>query len=226
MTKTIVFCLPGREFSGNFLQCWTHLYNWCINNDIKPILSNRYTSNVYNVREMCLKFDNLGGKYQKPFGGLDYDYIMFIDSDMIYTPQDFSRLLTVLESDSSKDVVSGTYLMQGGVKYPVVLSEDPEYFSRTGQFKFLTKSDISENVKNNNTLLKVFYNGMGFMLMRWGVVERVEFPIFSALFYDYKDVKIQMSEDVSFCKKLQDIEIDVWVNLNVLLGHEKMHILR
>ena len=82
--KTIVFCIPGCTFSYKFLRCWTNLLFWCIQNDINPILSNDIDSNVYFVRSKILGGSTLRGKHQKPFNGtIDYDYIMFIDSDIV-----------------------------------------------------------------------------------------------------------------------------------------------
>ena len=65
----IIFALPGNHFSNNFLLAWTELFNWCIKNNIEPIMVNRYTSNVYHVRNMCLGGDVTKGARQKPFQG-------------------------------------------------------------------------------------------------------------------------------------------------------------
>ena len=51
---TVIFCIPGNTFSGNFLKAWTNLFVWCVNNNINPILSNHYDSNVYYARQKCL----------------------------------------------------------------------------------------------------------------------------------------------------------------------------
>jgi len=80
----ILFCLPGREFSGQFLQCWTNLLGYCYNKGHSVIYSQKYSCNIYYARNMCLGGNILAGENQKPFGGkLDYDYMMWIDSDII-----------------------------------------------------------------------------------------------------------------------------------------------
>lgn len=44
---------------------------------------------------MCLGADVRRGEYQKPFDGkLDYDYIMWIDSDIIFKPKDLDKLIS------------------------------------------------------------------------------------------------------------------------------------
>ena len=81
---------------------------WCTTNDIKVILSTAYSSNVFFVRSMCLKGNTLQGVDQKPFQGkLKYDYIMWIDSDQVFRPHDFVKLI-----NWNKDIVSGMYMMQ------------------------------------------------------------------------------------------------------------------
>ena len=71
---------------------------------------NRYTSNVYHVRNMCLGGDVTKGARQKPFqGNIDYDYIMWIDSDMVFKPEDFTALINTLWVPTTFDLkyVSG-----------------------------------------------------------------------------------------------------------------------
>ncbi|MBD3391957.1 MAG: hypothetical protein GF418_07800, partial [Chitinivibrionales bacterium] len=103
---TIVFCLPGTSFSGSFLECWTNLMAWCLGNGIRPVLSRKQSCNIYYVRNMCLGGDVMRGPGQKPFGGkLEYDYVMWIDADVLFTPEQFERLLK-----HDRDIVSGVYL--------------------------------------------------------------------------------------------------------------------
>lgn len=106
----IIVCIPGNTFSSEFLHSWTLFLGECFRRNVKVILSNKYTSNVYFVRSMCLGGDLLCGTSQKPFQGkIEYDYILWIDSDISFTFSDFKKLL-----DVKKDVVSGLYLMDGG----------------------------------------------------------------------------------------------------------------
>jgi hypothetical protein len=175
---TVVFCLPGSSFSGRFVQCWTNLPAWCLGNSIRPVLSQRYSCNIYYVRNMCLGADVSRGKDQKPFDGkLDYDYIMWIDSDILFTPEQFARLLS-----HQRDIVSGLYLMEGGGAYAAVEEWDEEHFAKHGHFRFLTPQDLpphpqprtepygsgspnSPSTVGNSPRLDMTYTGMGFMLV-------------------------------------------------------------
>ena len=112
----ILFCLPGREFSGNFLQSWTNLVSYCYYKGHQIVYNQKYSCNIYYVRNMCLGGNILAGENQIPFGGkVDYDYMMWLDNDVIFTPQQFQKLL-----DHKEDIISGLYKMDGGTHYATV----------------------------------------------------------------------------------------------------------
>ncbi len=221
--KKIVFCIPGNRFSDTFLKCWTILYDKCLKNGYQPVLSNAYTSNVYYVRSLCLKLDNHGGKFQKPFKGMDYDYICWIDSDMVFSWEQLKALI-----DDDRDVISGIYMMQNQVEFTTVLNWDDDYFHRNGKFQFLDMKTVQQLIQTM-PVQKCSYTGLGFTLMKKGVIERVPYPPFMPRVYEYKTINGDMeefaSEDVSLFKKLQDLGIDCYVDLRVRLGHEKNIIL-
>jgi len=103
----IIFCLPGASYSGRFLQCWTNLLTELPKVGIITALSQHYLPNVYQARTKVLGASVERGVDQKPFDGkVDYDYLMWIDSDMVFEPENFFKLL-----DHDKDVVSGMYMM-------------------------------------------------------------------------------------------------------------------
>ena len=108
----IVFCLPGNTFSDNFLKSWTELLMYLPKYGITPILSSSYNSVVYYVRNQCLGGSVLAGKNQHPFNGQNYDYIMWIDSDMVFTVDDFIGLLNM-----NKDIASGLYISEDACSF-------------------------------------------------------------------------------------------------------------
>ena len=89
----IVFCLPGRTFSNNFLKSWTYLVSDLSDKDIQWLPAVGYSPNLYYVRNMCLGGDITRGIHQKPWDGLDYDYMMWIDSDMVFKPKHFYKYI-------------------------------------------------------------------------------------------------------------------------------------
>jgi hypothetical protein len=219
---TVVFCIPGDNFSSEFLKKWTELFGFCLMNNIQPILSNGYSSNVFFVRNMCLNGDVLKGIEQKPFQGkINYDYIMWIDSDQVFSVQHFVSLL-----NANQDIVSGYYMMKNCRQYAVVPNMDNDYFLKYGSYQFLDDTMVKECIeKNNSHLLEVDYCGMGFMLVKKGVFEKFEYPWFQPETSEFTlgNVKIKdyNSEDVYFCKKCRELGYKIIIDLNVRVGHEK-----
>ena len=142
---TIVFCLPGTTFTHNFLKSWSELLLYCVTHQIRPVLSSHQSSNVHFVRNMCLGADVLRGKDQKPFDGkLDYDFIMWIDSDQVFSVRSF---ISLLKHDT--DVISGLYLMKNGQEYTAVQNWDESNFLNKGSFDFLTRKSLMQWLDEN-----------------------------------------------------------------------------
>jgi hypothetical protein len=81
---------------------------------------------------MCLGGNVQAGKDQKPWSGkLDYDYMLWIDSDIIFKPEDFIKLLQM-----EVDIASGLYLMTNGTREPnqfaTVVDWDEKFFEKNG----------------------------------------------------------------------------------------------
>jgi len=214
----IVFCLPGPSFSGRFLQCWTELYRACLASGITPILSQRYSCNIYYVRTLCAGGDVRGGELQKPFGGtVDYDYMMWIDSDIQFSPENFFQLL-----QHQKDISSGLYLMEGGNHFACVKDWNEEFFQKNGCFEFLKPEDI----KDHTHLIPVNYVGMGWMLVKRGVFEKLKYPWFEPLRKKIGDYTDFTMEDVTFCHKSLDAGFTINIDPTIIVGHEKTVVLR
>jgi hypothetical protein len=195
---------------------------------------------------MCLGADVSRGVNQKPFDGkLDYDYIMWIDSDILFTPDQFARLLS-----HDKEIVAGLYLMQGGSAYAAVLEWDEDYFAKHGHFRFLTPGDPATNPQSgsghpgsedephgsdgsansqsrtrNPQLLSVAYCGMGFMLVKYGVFEGMEYPWFRPMQKRIGDMVDFTMEDVGFCLRAREMGYRVLADLGVKVRHEKCRVL-
>jgi len=220
--KRIIFCLPGREYSGQFLSCWSELLLWCLTNNYDIKFVNTYSPNLYYVRNMCLGGNTVSGVDQKPFqGNLDYDYLMWIDSDVIFTPKNLIQLLNL-----DKDIASGLYIMQDNIYYATVEKMDDDFYRKNGSYKFLTRMDI----KNKKGPFTVDYTGFGWMLIKNGVFESLKYPWFRPLWSNLTKNSIEIEEfcmeDVAFCKLVKENGYDVWIDPNCIVGHEKAIILK
>ena len=219
--KKVLFCLPGKHYSGNFLKCWTNLLAACLQKGIVAHISQHHSPVVYFVRNMCLGGDYSYGVKQEPFQGkLEYDYIMWIDSDILFTPENFFSLL-----EHDKDIVSGLYMMADNKHYAASENWSDDKKIQNGEFDFVTRETLAEK----EGLFKVAYAGLGWMLVKKGVFESLEYPWFRPMWTEITDgdktIRDFASEDATFCKAVTEKGFDVWVDPKVVVGHEKTLIL-
>ena len=219
--KKIIFCLPGREYSGAFLKSWSQLLGACVNQGINNIIYQHYSPIIYYARNICLGGELKNGIHQKPFQGeVDYDYIMWIDSDIVFNPSHFFKLLS-----ADKDIVSGVYKMHNNFLYTVSENWDEDYFQKYSTYEFMTKKTLSDK----KGLFKAAFVGFGWTLFKKGVFESLEFPWFKPIWKEWNHngvtIKDIMSEDISICYELNQKGYDIWVDPEVIVGHEKPMIL-
>jgi hypothetical protein len=193
---TIVFCLPGTNFSGKFLECWTEVVAYCLRNRIRLILSCKLSCNICYVRNMCLGADVSRGVRQKPFNGaVDYDFLMWIDSDILFTPAQFQRLLS-----HDKEIVSGGYAMEGGQNLATVQEWDEEFLKRNSFFKFMKPQEI----EGRKDLISIAYRHVVHAGKEGG-----EYPWFKPLEKKNGNMAYFTMEDVAFCLRAREKGIKV-----------------
>ena len=77
-------------------------------------------------------------------------------------------------------------------------------------------------------LISVDYTGFGWMLVKHGVFESMEYPWFRPEWREFPfetPVKEFTSEDVSWCHLAKENGYDIHVDPTVVVGHEKMMVL-
>ena len=211
----VVFCLPGNSYSGDFLKSFTGLWTWCLQNGISPVLSQQQSSMVNFARCKVAGADVSNGPKQKPFDGAHYDYMMWIDSDQTFTVEHFRKLLSM-----QCDVASGWDSQPHGYT-PVVEKLDDAYFAEHGHYQFIKTDEMLER----KFAFKADYIGFGWVLVKQGVFEQMEYPWFAP-----KKIKIPQgyemcSEDVAWCLDAKALGIDIYVDPQIHVGHEKIQII-
>ena len=91
--KKIVFCLPGRGCSYIFLKNFVQLCFDMVQNNMSIQISQDYSSMVNFARCKVLGANVLRGPNQVPWDGkLEYDYQLWIDSDIVFDTAKFWQL--------------------------------------------------------------------------------------------------------------------------------------
>jgi len=111
--------------------------------------------------------------------------------------------------------------MEDGKQFATVREWDEEYFAKHGAFQFLRPEDV----ENSQGRVEVAFTGMGFMLVKYGVFEKLEYPWFKPVEKRIGDVVDFTMEDVAFCLRAKEAGCPVRVDPCVRLGHEKRTVL-
>jgi cellulose synthase/poly-beta-1,6-N-acetylglucosamine synthase-like glycosyltransferase len=246
----VIIGLPGDHFSQSFLLSWTQALHVLISsNRYDIIVSPGKSSFVSFARMQTLGLDVRRGKNQKPFNGDNYDIYVTIDSDVVFSP---SQLIELIECTKLHPVVSGYYMMSNNKQFAVVKDWNKDYFAKNGTFPFLEPKDTEEAIKkfvdeiearkaaeeakkelpsiSEPEFTKVSYAGMGFFACRKEVLDDLSYPYFNRELQrirgkDGVEMVDMCSEDVAFCKNIEDAGYDIMLNTRLRVGHEKAMIL-
>ena len=248
--KKVIIGLPGDRFSQAFLLSWTETLVALLNSGrYEIIVSPGKSSFVSFARMQTLGLDVLRGKSQKPFNGADYDVFVSIDSDVVFSPV---QLMELIECTVAHPVVSGYYMMANNKHFAVVKDWNKSYFAENGTFAFMTPKDVEEDIKefgseleerkkamdakeqpkplSSPKFVKASYVGMGFFACRKDVLDALSYPYFNRELQrirgkDGVELVDMCSEDVAFCKNIEDAGFDIMLNTRLRVGHEKSVVL-
>lgn len=222
----VIFGIPGNSFSDKFLISWSQTLARLLKSEkYEFLMSPGYSSFVSFARMKTLGLDVMRGHDQKPFNDADYDVFLTIDSDMVFNSDQVEALI---DAALEHKVVSGMYLMADGKNIATVKSWDADYFVKNGSFQFLTLDDVSEwrKQEEGKTFMEVAYSGMGFFACTKEVLNSLEYPYFwhPLIQIETSDGKIyrdQCSEDVAFCRNIQNRGFKIYLHTGLKVGHEK-----
>lgn len=128
-----------------------------------------------------------------------FDYILFVDSDMVL-PED--ALVKLYES--KKDIVSGLYRQRN-------LDQKIAEVHMNGEHV------IDENFFKDKKYVKVDSVGFGGILIKREVLEKIGYPQF--VYHDTIDFSKTISEDTDFCIKAKNAGYEIIVMPEVKYGH-------
>lgn len=218
--KSVVFCLPGRGCSYIFLKNFVQLCFDLVQTGASIQISQDYSSMVNFARCKCLGANVLRGPNQKPWDGkLEYDYQLWIDSDIVFDTEKFYRLVF-----HDKDIMSGWYCTEDGNTTSVAHWLEEDDFKNNGG---VMNHETLETIQKRKKLFTVDYTGFGWVLIKKGVFENLEYPWFAPKMQVFNSGEVQdmCGEDVSFCLDAKAKGYEIWCDPVIRVGHEKTRII-
>lgn len=135
-----------------------------------------------------------------------YDWLLFIDSDMLL-PFDVLEM-----TKNGKDICSGIYFQWKKDKLvPLVYKKSKNDFNE--EYKTFNETSDEE-------LVEVDGVGAGCLLIHRKVFEAIEKPYF--LFEYNEDGIISLGEDFYFCNKAQEAGFKIWIDRRMVCSHYKI----
>lgn len=225
----VVVAVAGYSFTPNFVFSWSKFTVSVANTQkIDITYTNAYSPNIYHCRNILLGGNNLAGEFQPPWQNkFDYDYIVFIDTDQVFEPEQVYKLIDTMETNPDIEVLAGIYCMADAYFSTVILDWDEQYFSQNGRFEFKTPAELQElALEMPRNLVQAFYGGLGFSIFRKGVFDKLRYPWFEPLTHKVGMGTDLMGEDVSLFYKMNQAGIKFWIDPYIYVGHEKYQILK
>ena len=226
--KKIVFCLPGRGVSYTYLKNFVQLCFDIVQNGMSIQISQDYSSMVNFARCKCLGANVLRGPNQIPWDGkLEYDYQIWIDSDIVFNTAQFWQLLDLAdngEEGGEKEIVAGWYATEDGQTTSVAHWLEEDDFRKNGG---VMNHETVESISKRKKPFTVDYTGFGWVAIKNGVFEKLPYPWFAPKMQVFESGAVQdmCGEDVSFCLDAIEEGFEIWCDPRIRVGHEKTRII-
>ena len=182
----ILLAIPSARYIET--ECVTSLFEMEKTGDIELFIPKSYSVDVGR---------NIIAKYAQENG---FDYIMWVDSDMILPKNTLVRLLS-----HDKDIVAGVY------SYKVLGNKEVV----AKRFQDETREEYDnltiKEIKESKGLIEVDRFGFGCVLTKTSVFDKIPYPWFI-----YTQ---EMGEDIFFCRKAQNEGYKLWLDTDVICGH-------
>jgi hypothetical protein len=207
----VVIATPGTSMKSEYVKS---LVSTCATlNDlgITYTFISRQSSFVATARELTA-IDSPVHDYETSYigsGNFTYDKIVWIDSDIEWTPTDFLKLY-----ESELDVISGLYVLDTAGTVAVGMPNRHGTPTRVHKVEFLLHDEPVE----------VGGVGFGFVAMKAGVFEDLPRPWFLIAKIQWdpnRDLRVNMGEDYSWCELAKSCGYKIWVDPSVKVKHHK-----
>lgn len=142
------------------------------------------------------------------------DYILFVDADMVFTPQHMDTLIKAALDNPEAGIMGGFYVSRDENLRPLVSWTDSK------GFQLPAEDCIKRLLENRGQIVEADLIPTGFMLIKREVFEKLENPWFHVKTVIGDDGEIHhYSSDNVFVQKVQDAGFKTMAHLGVELGH-------
>ena len=206
----VLIATPGSMFKQEYVRSLVETTKVLNEKGISYYFLSKYSSFVPSARELTAT-DSYSDDWENRElcgGKISYKKIIWIDSDIEWTPEDFMKIY-----DSELDVVSGVYQTHPNGTVAVNLTDSKGRPTKVNKVDFLLHWEPVE----------VGGVGFGFVGMKYGVFEKMKRPWFKIreVEWDNVDFSVNMGEDYSWCEGAKDVGFKIWVDPTVKVKHHK-----
>jgi hypothetical protein len=207
----VVIATPGHSLKAEYVSSLIETLGHLHKNGYRVKWLNRYSSFVPTARELTAIDSPLHDYDTNAIGGgrFTYDVIVWIDSDIEWTVDDFMKLIR-----SQHKVVSGLYQLDHAGSVAVGYPNKIGTPTRVNKVEFLLHDEPVE----------VGGVGFGFVAMKSGVFESIPRPWFligKVLWKEGEDLRVNLGEDYSWCERAKAAGYTIWVDPNIKVKHHK-----
>ena len=221
---TVVFCIKGQTFTQGFFLSWTKFILFLNENKLFNVRVMNYDeSNSFDARNILVGANKGKGRIQSVFEDeIVYDFIFFLDTNINFQPMDIINILGKLAKVDELEVLAGIYPTNNGTPY-VYQDVSIECLRENGSYKFTDMDTLIETGSMGSlNLVSVPATGMGFMAIKRGVLEKLTYPWFEPYVVQDEDILEYDNDEISFCKKLAELNISVRVDSSVILSKDNL----
>ena len=193
----VAIATPGSSMLSTYTKSLVETIDYFNKNNISYCYLNEYSSCVSEARQRTIN------SFYDKFGvNSTYKKIVWIDSDISWEVKDILSLI-----ECSKDIVTGAYRIFDNF---VAAHKNP------------THAYTVDDLINLNNYQKIFYCGMGFMCVDFGIIENIEHPFIPIPYIFDEQGYLPFNEDVSFCIKAQSqLNKEIWLDPRIKVNHHK-----
>lgn len=206
----VLIATPGSNLVNGYVKSLTDTLEALEPQGITWKWLNGASSLVHHAREVAMSGDGtMVADDRGPMHGMvTYKKIIWIDSDIVWTPGDFLKIY-----HSPHEVTTGAYLLSDGVTTSV---------HGWGKVGGIPKDEI----KRMKEVTPVQSIGFGFVGMKYGVFERMPRPWFghlNQLMHNSRGEQMidTLGEDISWCVRAHEAKIPIHFDPSILVTHMK-----